>query len=240
MLGFLLDGTARVAGFLLLTAVALGPLEWAHAPDAATWWRAWRARGPAAGALLLVNSLAGGALGVWLVSRAPVIFRSHAETSLARLLLLLLLTELGAYWLHRAMHASSWLWRFHRLHHDSEALVWWDAWRQHPIEVLLHIALAMSLAWIVRVPISAQAPLVVARMLYASVLHAAVAPTPSRATFAKIVATPAFHHRHHHPGSKVGNYATLLACLDLVFGTWVDGVPKPERTSEMMTAARRR
>jgi sterol desaturase/sphingolipid hydroxylase (fatty acid hydroxylase superfamily) len=38
-----------------------------------------------------------------------------------------------------------------------------------------------------------------------------------------VIATPAFHHRHHD-GIR-GNYAGMLSGLDLVFGTWNAGDP---------------
>src|SRR5258707_611925 len=41
-----------------------------------------------------------------------------------KLLLTLVVNDLGAYWGHRAMHASPRLWRFHAIHHSAEELDW--------------------------------------------------------------------------------------------------------------------
>jgi len=44
------------------------------------------------------------------------------------------LAEFFAYWAHRWMHTSPFLWRFHSVHHSSERVYWLNALRAHPGE----------------------------------------------------------------------------------------------------------
>lgn len=44
--------------------------------------------------------------------------------------------ELFAYWAHRWMHASPFLWRFHAVHHSPNRVYWLNALRAHPGEHL--------------------------------------------------------------------------------------------------------
>jgi sterol desaturase/sphingolipid hydroxylase (fatty acid hydroxylase superfamily) len=55
---------------------------------------------------------------------------------LAQVALASVVAELFDYWAHRAMHESSWLWRFHTIHHSAQRLYWLNATRTHPGETL--------------------------------------------------------------------------------------------------------
>ena len=54
--------------------------------------------------------------------------------------LVFVLSDLVGYFVHRAMHRVPMLWRFHKLHHEATQLSWLDAWRQHPVDFVLHWA----------------------------------------------------------------------------------------------------
>jgi sterol desaturase/sphingolipid hydroxylase (fatty acid hydroxylase superfamily) len=56
---------------------------------------------------------------------------------LAYTLALFVAGDLSRYWLHRLMHASRWLWLFHKVHHSAEALNPLTFYRVHPLESLL-------------------------------------------------------------------------------------------------------
>ena len=53
------------------------------------------------------------------------------------LLLMLLIAELGRYWIHYAAHKVPWLWRLHAIHHSPNRLYFLNANRFHPLEKLL-------------------------------------------------------------------------------------------------------
>lgn len=54
----------------------------------------------------------------------------------AQVVLACVLAELFAYWPHRWMHTSPFLWRFHSIHHSSKRVYWLNAIRAHPGEHL--------------------------------------------------------------------------------------------------------
>lgn len=204
----------RTAGFLLLAGSLLWPLEQLRP----RWQpritpRAW------------LNDLA------WLVCGAatltfvvgPFLRFLTLETSRsgARLFLAFIGAELMAYLVHRALHEVPWLWRFHRVHHAPRELDWLKAWRQHPVDVALH-ALAVALPGVLLgAPLSGLAPLVLLRRLWTGLLHANV--DLDFGPLEGVIATPKFHHLHHHPEPRYfnANYAGLFPWLDTLFGTRV-------------------
>lgn len=58
----------------------------------------------------------------------------HAWPLAAQLALMLLIAELGRYWVHVAAHKVPWLWRFHAVHHSPNRLYAFNANRFHPVE----------------------------------------------------------------------------------------------------------
>lgn len=54
---------------------------------------------------------------------------------LAQLLLALVIGEIGTYWIHRLMHETRFLWRFHAAHHSAPRLYWLNAGRFHPLDL---------------------------------------------------------------------------------------------------------
>ena len=56
-----------------------------------------------------------------------------------QLLLYSMIVDFLRYWLHRWMHESTVLWRFHRLHHSAESFTVLTGNRQHPVEDILAV-----------------------------------------------------------------------------------------------------
>ena len=54
-----------------------------------------------------------------------------------QLVLAMLVSQFGEYWLHRLAHETRFLWRFHATHHSPERLYWLNAARFHPIDTAL-------------------------------------------------------------------------------------------------------
>jgi sterol desaturase/sphingolipid hydroxylase (fatty acid hydroxylase superfamily) len=66
----------------------------------------------------------------WAVERAPWAVQFTLSVVVA---------ELCAYWLHRAMHHVPLLWRVHAVHHGASDVRWWTTFRFHPVDgVLAH------------------------------------------------------------------------------------------------------
>lgn len=204
----LLTRLVRALAFLALAGALLWPLEllWPRVRPRFT-PRAWAGD---VGWLLL------GALTLSFVV-GPVLrdFAVPAAPSALRLIAAFLGAELMAYASHRAMHELPSLWRFHAVHHAPKELDWLKAWRQHPVDVAIH-ALCVGLPGaLLGAPLSSLAALVLLRRLWTGLLHANVR-LPLGA-LEGLVVTPDFHHAHHVDGRV--NFAGLLPCLDVLFGT---------------------
>ena len=167
--------------------------------------------------------------------------------------LVIVLSDLGFYWIHRMFHAVPWLWRFHAIHHSSEELDWLAATRVHPVDQIL--TRGVSLIPIVALGFSEWAIGVYA-LLYqwqSVLIHANVrfGFGPLRLLFA----SPEFHDWHHSSDleARDRNFAAQLPFLDALFGTLhlprgqnADGVwvgpanPAPLRVPIALSICRRR
>ncbi|MFQ5348344.1 MAG: sterol desaturase family protein [Rhodothalassiaceae bacterium] len=131
----------------------------------------------------------------------------------------IVIADLGFYFVHRAFHEVPWLWRFHAVHHSIEELDFLAAHRVHPLDQIL--TRAMTLLPVTALGFDADA-LVVFAVLYhwhSLLLHANV-----RIPFGPLrwfIASPCFHHWHHaeDTAARDRNYAGQLAILDVLFGT---------------------
>jgi sterol desaturase/sphingolipid hydroxylase (fatty acid hydroxylase superfamily) len=129
-----------------------------------------------------------------------------------------LLLELGHYGAHRAMHRVPMLWRFHRLHHEPRRpLTWASAWLVHPIDAAIFVGVALVATALGGGDLATSTTLVAARRLWTVLLHANVRWPAS--PLDRVLATPAFHARHHDEARAPGNFASTLALLDHVLGT---------------------
>jgi sterol desaturase/sphingolipid hydroxylase (fatty acid hydroxylase superfamily) len=144
----------------------------------------------------------------------------------AKLVIGLIVAEIGTYWAHRWCHASPLLWRFHAIHHSVEHLDWLANTRAHPVDVVftrlcgLAPLYALGLAQPTASGSAAMIPVYVtlAGTVWAFFIHANV-----RWRFGwgeRVVSTPAFHHWHHtNDVHRDRNFAALLPGIDWLFGT---------------------
>ena len=139
--------------------------------------------------------------------------------------LIIFVTDVLQYWLHRAFH-TRWLWHFHAVHHSPKELDWTATWRIHPVNFVLYDTLAgvvtllmgcSPLAFVIVAPFN---------FFTAALVHANLNWTfgPFRFVFA----SPVFHRWHHasDPAIHDKNFAPTFPFLDLMFGTY--HMPKGE------------
>jgi sterol desaturase/sphingolipid hydroxylase (fatty acid hydroxylase superfamily) len=137
----------------------------------------------------------------------------------ARIVLAWAVGEVGAYWLHRAMHRIPLLWRVHRMHHTAEVpLAWHHSWWIHPVDIAMFAVLAAFSTWLVGAPLTAAPWLLIARRAWGILLHANVRWPAS--WLDHLLVTPTVHHRHHREDLRPANFAPSFSILDRVFGTW--------------------
>lgn len=210
----LLLGTAV---FLALMAGIFVPLE--------GWWPR-RAEAPSARTiavcvgLLFVDVLAMEWIGGPVLDAIAAIRPLAAEASGWRIVLALVLAEVAGYAIHRAMHRVPALWRFHAVHHAEAHLHWLEAWRQHPVDFVIHgIAVGLPGA-LLGASLADFAAVVLLRKAYTTFLHANLGWR--LAAMERVLATPAFHAVHHSqdPREHDRNFAGMLPALDRIFGTY--------------------
>jgi len=163
-------------------------------------------------------AIAAGLLAIEAALARTLTWASPDPSSLARASLAWLLAEVAHYAVHRAMHRVPLLWRFHRLHHDGEPLAWATAWYVHPVDAALFAAATTLGAVVAGEGAPAMLWFVVLRRAWTVVLHANLAWPPS--ALDRVLATPAFHHRHHREDLPPANFASTLPLLDQLFGTF--------------------
>lgn len=148
---------------------------------------------------------------------------AHLAVPAAVAFVVLLVTRsFAAYWLHRAMHAHPLLWRVHRVHHADAELDVSSGLRNHPIEQLVGLALAVAIS-VVLAPASAVVLAVDALLLMLAFWqHADVRlPPPAASVVERLFVTPRYHRLHHDAaaGPASGNYGDMFTLWDRLFGT---------------------
>src|SRR5262249_17185411 len=57
---------------------------------------------------------------------------------------IIVIADLGIYFVHRMFHSIPLLWRFHQIHHSSEELDWLAAYRVHPVEQIAFRGISLA------------------------------------------------------------------------------------------------
>lgn len=164
---------------------------------------------------VLVMEWIGGAVLDELAALGPAL----EMTSGARIAAALVLAELAGYAIHRLMHRVPWLWRFHAVHHAPTELHWLAAWRQHPVDFVIHgIAVGLPAA-LLGASLADFAAVVLLRKTYTTFLHANL--SWRLRGLERWIATPDYHalHHSHEPQDRDRNFAGMLPVLDRMFGT---------------------
>jgi sterol desaturase/sphingolipid hydroxylase (fatty acid hydroxylase superfamily) len=125
--------------------------------------------------------------------------------------------EAVGYAYHRLAHTVPWMWRLHAVHHSSERMDWLASFRQHPFEIML-VTLAQNAPLVLLgLPLGSHALVLLALRLNTVFVHADL--QLPRGWWSEVLATPAFHHRHHQRDGAPRNFAALFPWLDRLFGT---------------------
>jgi sterol desaturase/sphingolipid hydroxylase (fatty acid hydroxylase superfamily) len=136
------------------------------------------------------------------------------------------LSDFCVYWGHRLQHRSSFLWRFHSVHHSAEHLDWLAAHREHPLDTVYTLALINLPAFVLGFPLAALAGFIAFRGIWAIYIHSNVRLPlgPLR----PLLGAPELHHWHHARDRDAGNYGNVCPLMDLLFGTHVCPDHEPE------------
>jgi sterol desaturase/sphingolipid hydroxylase (fatty acid hydroxylase superfamily) len=158
----------------------------------------------------------------------PHDFRSAvaAQPFWLQVLEVVFLSDLCVYWGHRLQHRSSFLWRFHSVHHSAEHLDWLAAHREHPLDTVYTLTLINLPAFVLGFPLEPLAGFIAFRGIWAIYIHSNVRLPlgPLR----PLLGAPELHHWHHARDRDAGNYGNVCPLMDVIFGTHVCPDREPE------------
>ena len=229
--GLLVD-TARLAIWLVLLVAVFVPLEHFCGLHPQ---KIWRKQTGVDLAWYFINSLLPAAIlsvPLALISRAlhgvdPGGFYSAvaALPFWLRVILVLLVNDVGAYWGHRALHAYPFLWRFHAVHHSAEEMDWLVNTRAHPFDMVFVRFSGLAPIYLLGLAQTTGArldPAVAILMIFATLwtffIHANLRFRLGPLEW--LISSPAFHHWHHtNDEHRDRNFAFVFPLIDRLFGT---------------------
>ncbi len=139
-----------------------------------------------------------------------------------RVVLYLVIADLGYYWIHRLMH-TRYVWRVHMWHHSPRYLYWLAGMRASvPQEYLVNIPYILAAPLLGPVEWWVWVAIVTHIGFKNDWQHMNVAWRSPWLEW--ILVTPRYHHIHHSadPRHYVANLGDLLTIWDRLFGTYVD------------------
>ncbi len=227
-----LHGIQICVALALVTAV-FGPLERLFALKRARFFYAgWLTNlgwyfANALTPLLLLAPLS--AAVAWLIHLALPSSWTSAAAALPigwRMVLAMVIGELGFYWGHRWSHEWPWLWRFHAVHHSAEHIHFLVNTRAHPVDMVFTRLCGLVLLYATGLasPMGENPALIPVVVMFVGsqwsyLIHANV--RLRLGPLEEVVASPAFHHWHHtREVYKDRNYASMLPIFDRIFGTF--------------------
>ena len=146
-------------------------------------------------------------------------FWPHDFPVWSQVCLMLLAAEFPRYWLHRAFHKFTPMWRFHAVHHSPHRLYWLNVGRFHPMEKALQYgvdALPFALLGV--------APDVLAAYFVFYAINGFFQHSNCRVRLGPlnyVVSGPELHRWHHSEFAEESdnNFGNNLIIWDILFGT---------------------
>ncbi|TSJ79618.1 sterol desaturase family protein [Rariglobus hedericola] len=132
---------------------------------------------------------------------------------------IMFLTDVVQYWVHRSFHRIPWLWNFHAVHHSAQSMDWMAGARMHFFEIVALRSLTVIPMFVLGFGAGPMNAYIFVVYLYATFVHANIGwKFP---VIEKFFVTPRFHHWHHGIEKEAidVNFAVHFPLLDKLFGT---------------------
>ncbi len=147
-----------------------------------------------------------------------------------QVVLAMLISQFGEYWIHRGMHEIPFLWRFHAIHHSPKRLYWLNASRFHPLDTATSFSATLISLLILGVPDDVLVFVTVWMAVHGLFQHCNI---DIKLGFLNYIFSLAELHRWHHSlklEEANANYGNNIIFWDIVFGTMY--YPKNKEASE--------
>lgn len=143
-----------------------------------------------------------------------------------RIVLGLVVSDLGYYAWHRLSHRVPFLWRFHAIHHSAESMDFLVNTRAHPVDLILGRFAALIPMYL----LGLAGPVVeggtnvamVVKVIGTAWTYFIHANVKWRFGFLeRLISTPAFHHWHHTLEGPIDrNFSAMMPWIDWLFGSY--------------------
>lgn len=155
----------------------------------------------------------------------------HSLPSVPKILVGIVLVDFTIYWLHRAQHAYSFLWRTHAWHHSIREMYWFSGFRTSLLHSLFNNIPQVVIPSIILGANATEIGIGYAIALFVQFWeHSNV--TVRCGPLRRILVTPDFHRAHHaEVGHGAWNFGNVFPLWDRVFGTHLD----PDRLPAAVT-----
>lgn len=140
----------------------------------------------------------------------------------AKVVIAYVVSDFGAYWVHRLMH-TRFLWRIHKWHHAPRVLYWLAGARATlPQQILFNLPYLVVIPLFAGAPVWLFAVVLVHSVFQNNFMHMNI--TWRSNVLEWIIVTPRYHHIHHGVDITThgGNYGALFTVWDRLFGTYRD------------------
>jgi sterol desaturase/sphingolipid hydroxylase (fatty acid hydroxylase superfamily) len=149
----------------------------------------------------------------------PLARNVHDLPAPVLVLLALVLFDLVAYGVHRALHGSDLLWSLHKVHHSTLELDGLAATRQHMMENLVRFVPSQFAMFLIGIPTTQVAIAVAVGAAFAILGHSNLGV--SARWLEMLVVTPRTHRRHHIPSTTLTNFGGVFTIWDRLLGTFI-------------------
>ena len=156
----------------------------------------------------------------WSHAHGPSRWWPHNWPLAVQTVLMVLVVDFTRYWLHRACHTWTPLWRLHEVHHSPDILYTLNVGRFHPLEKALHFSLDT-----VPFVLLGVAPEVIAGYFLLYAVNGFFQHSNVRLHYGwlnYVVGSAETHRWHHARDPRIAhcNFGNTTIVWDLVFGTW--------------------